>query len=541
MWYRVRAIKKNSLGQITARGSWSPAILYDFDAFVTADGIGVRRKDSTGDFLKLNGINLGNYFSWEPWMLFGLNHPFVEDDVYPDDWTIRQQLRQRQDINESGLEKIVQAYQSSYITEADLDNLMRLGINLIRIPLYVEEIRPIDDFGNWKTSDFDFSAIDRIVRLSGDRGMYVILDLHGAPGCQSDKDATGRVDFNKLFHPDPAKDIFRDRSVELWRALAEHYKTNTTIMGYDLLNEPYGVLTAGYYNSTAEAYQALWSLYDRMYEAIRSTPANGGAGDSNHLIIMESVPSEREWDTLPNPVVDFGWTNIMYQFHYYGFNFDNSGEISGTKTYDEHIEYLNDKIANSKQALYDVPVLIGECNGFDDARVWDLLIDTFNDQGWAWCVWSYKNHNSNEWGLYVHADYDEDVPDPANDSLDDLIRKMSKYLTYPYHKPNNTLLNIIKTKTLLPGFIYDLQVVEAKRKVKLNWSLPDSAAAIKRYIIHYGTVESGSFAYTKTVRKTRATIRGLINGTAYQFKVEAVSKNGSGPTSNIVIATPHKI
>jgi len=139
---------------------------------------------------------------------------------------------------------------------------MRQNVNVIRLPLYIQDIRPVDDFGKWKTSAFDFSAIDRIVKLSGDRGLYVILDLHGAPGCQSDKDATDRVNFNRLFSPD--SDAFRTRTVELWRALAEHYKNNTTVLGYDLLNEPYGVMTQGYYPTQEAAYAALWTLYNRI-------------------------------------------------------------------------------------------------------------------------------------------------------------------------------------------------------------------------------------------------------------------------------------
>lgn len=536
-WYRASAVQKNAGGTVTARSAWSPALLYDPAAFVTAEGTALRRKKTTGEFLKLTGVNFGNYLSWEPWMFFGRNHPFVQNNVYPDDWSIRQSLLRRFDIGNDGLTEILNAYRRAYIQETDLNNLMRQGVNVIRLPLYIQDIRPIDDFGNWETSTFDFSAIDRIVKLSGDRGLYVILDLHGAPGCQSDKDATGRVNFNRLFSPD--SDVFRTRTVELWSSLAEHYKNNTTVLGYDLLNEPFGVLTQGYYPTQEAAYAALWTLYNRIYNAIRAVPSQNGANDTNHLIIIEGIPSDRDWDTLPNPTA-YGWSNVMYQLHYYGFNFDENGNIIGVKSYEDHIAYLNDKLANSKQALYKVPVQIGEFNGFGEARIWKLLLDTFNAQGWQWCSWSYKNHDVDEWGWYAHSDYNENVPDPQNDSLPTLVRKMSKYATQQYHRPNNSLLNIIKAKALLPAYIHNLTAAKGNGSVKLIWSAPYSTSSITKYIIRYGTVSSGAFNSTWTDNASPgATITGLSNGVTYQFRVEAVNANGTGPSSNTVTATPN--
>ena len=84
----------------------------------------------------------------------------------------------------------------------------------------------------------------------------------------------------------------------------------------------------------------------------------------------------------------------MYQFHYYGFRFNAKGEPIGTLDMEEHQKYLLNGIKNpdgsgwsgkvrfSQQSNDQVPVLIGEFNGFGDKAIWELLVSTFKDQGW---------------------------------------------------------------------------------------------------------------------------------------------------------------
>ncbi|OGW98917.1 MAG: hypothetical protein A2062_05030 [Omnitrophica WOR_2 bacterium GWA2_44_7] len=318
-WYRVRPVRQNTSGTILEAGVFSPAILYDPAAFVKANGTALREK-ATGPLVSLRGVNLGNAFLLEPWMFFGSNSSLEED--FPDDYSMTQALTTRADIGGEKAKALKRHYQQTYLQEEDMDNLARMGINFIRLPMYYETIRSLSDNGQWQDTAFDFSALDRIVEYCGNRGIYVLLDLHGAPGGQSKEMHTGRKGYNKLF--DPANEIYRERLLELWKAIALHYKNDTTVIGYDLLNEPFGAITKDYYPQITDGYQALWNLYDRIYDVIRDPLASGGASDSNHLIVMESIPSDNDWDTLPNPAV-YGWNNLMYQFHYYGFTFDENG------------------------------------------------------------------------------------------------------------------------------------------------------------------------------------------------------------------------
>ena len=531
-WYQVRGLQKNNTGAPTAYGEWSPALLYDRSAYVTADGTALRQKKGSGRLLKLRGVNLGNYLLMEPWMLFGSNSPLITS--YPDDYSIRSSIKTR--FGQSGLDSFLKTYRAAYVQESDFDSFMRNGFNLVRLPVNVQDIRPLDDNGNWTTSSFRFEYIDRVIRFCADRGLYVLLDLHGAPGYQSREFHSGRREVNRLF--DPATDVFRQRTVELWTALARRYRSNTTVLGYDLINEPFGAVTPEYYPVKEDGYRALWALYDRIYKAIRSAQSSGGAGDTQHLIVLEGIPSPRDWETLPSPAA-FGWQNVMYQHHYYGFTYDGDGNINGTMTYEQHQEYLNDKVRNSRQASYNVPVLIGEFNGFGEARIWNLLVNTFNARGWHWAVWSHKVHDSSsEWGLFSHSLYDDTEPDPGVDSLETLLRKASRYATDIYHKPYQALQSLLKKAAERPGYIHNLSASAKLGAVALSWSAPDSASASTAYQVQFGAVQGNTWDQLWLDDARPGTvISGLVPGKAYQFRVRALSVQGAGPWSNIVRIT----
>ena len=84
-----------------------------------------------------------------------------------------------------------------------------------------------------------FKHLDRAVRICAEAGIYTILDMHGAPGYQN---YHWHSDNNNLM---PAgmylNKTNRDRTIALWKHIAEHYKDEEFIAGYDLLNEPAAV------------------------------------------------------------------------------------------------------------------------------------------------------------------------------------------------------------------------------------------------------------------------------------------------------------
>ncbi len=447
-WYRVSALG------LQDDSSLSPALLYDPSGFVKANGTDLRERKGTGDIVQLKGVNLGNYLLLEPWMMGegdaytkGRRDADAHKGKFYDDWEIREYLG-------NGAQSTLDIFQESYIKEDDLDNLMRLGFNFIRLPIYYRNICDLDASGAWTCgNNFNFDEIDRIVDAAADRGIYVLLDLHGAPGSQGPEFHTGRTSYDqpapgfkhKLF--DPTDVIYKARTRELWQKIAEHYRNNTTVVGYDLLNEPTGFEAY----SNAGDFSLLHARYDDLYNVIRNT-----VGDHDHVIVMEGAWN---WDSLPNPQTK-GWSNVMYQFHYYCwqpaagqqpvpgetcYGYD-PGRYPGITLADvtaSHVNFINHKIANSRQQMDNVPVMIGEFNGFDVKNVWAYYLTQFNAQKYSWSLWSYKTYASGNWGLFNHAYYDDALPDFDNDSAADLERKLRKYDTAVHHTPNVSLIQTV--------------------------------------------------------------------------------------------------
>jgi len=472
-WYRVRAV-----GEVDS-GAWSPALLYDPQGFVRAAGLHLREQNGAGDVVQLKGVNLGNYLLFESWMLgkgpeFEKHLDDPEGGKYFDDWTIREYLgAEAQDI--------LDVYQDAYIQESDFDNILRMGFNYLRLPLYYRNICDLDESGNWTCGgDFDFSKIDEIVASCADRGIYVLLDLHGAPGSQSGDFHTGREGFNKLFESMEGA-VYRTRTVELWQAIAGHYADHPMVLGYDFVNEPFGAKQ----DPTLMAENGLWTLYDDIYQAVRAI-------DEDHLIVMESIPGGMEavpeWETLPKPYktysrekweepgvfenVVYAWENVMYQFHYYCWEPGKDKEtgerlppvpgetcpaysseylqfipdMTLADVVDYHKAFVDQKVADSQiyQEEYAVPVLVGEFNAFGIRDAWEYYLSRFNAEGWSWSLWSYKVHSyPNNWGLYNHFLYDETLPNFDEDSQADLERKLSKYDTAGHHVANVSLINVV--------------------------------------------------------------------------------------------------
>ncbi|MEW5894572.1 MAG: cellulase family glycosylhydrolase [Candidatus Omnitrophota bacterium] len=418
-WYRVRAVKIQN-NMIMESTEWSPVQTHDLRrGYIRASG--ERLVDRQAEIV-FKGVNLGNLFLIEP-EFSGLGGNFTPDNpLDDDDYGIRQTL-----ISRFGSDELLTQYQQAYVDESDIDRLMMMGVNLVRLPIY--HLAVLDNSGKYTR----FDELDRIVDLCSDRGIYVLLDLHGAPGAQSREVHSGQLDFNKLFENSTEGIMYRTQTVAFWRALASHYRDNVFVLGYDLLNEPYGALE---HDPTLRAANGLWSLYNDLYRAIRLI-------DPNHLIVMESVPSEHDWDTLPSPKL-YRWKNVMYQFHYYGFVFDEEGHITGIMTPEEHRTFIDNKIIDSRQDEYRVPVLIGEFNGFNQRENWEYYLNAFAEQGWSWTVWSYKAFMSpSDWGLYNHVWYDDEVVDVALDTDQEISEKFKRYETGRFFQPNHSLVSIL--------------------------------------------------------------------------------------------------
>ena len=257
--------------------------------------------DENGNEIVLHGVNLGNWLLIETWM------SWIEN--YSDEWGYYDTIEVLSE--RFGAEKtaeLINTYENNFIRETDIEQIEKLGFNCVRVPFWYRNF--MTENGEWLTENPDdnpgFRQIDRLIELCRERNIYIILDMHGAPGGQSMNHSTGKAGRNELY----TDNTCMDTCVELWKGIAERYKDEEVIAAYDLLNEPQN--NGGYEGENAwqaesdEAVEKTNSAYDTLYKAVRET------GD-NHIISFEGIWSA---DVLPDPEEN-GYTNMLYQMHLY--------------------------------------------------------------------------------------------------------------------------------------------------------------------------------------------------------------------------------
>ena len=328
--------------------------------FLKTDDTQIKNNYGKGNCVYLRGTNIGNLFVQESWM---------SSTNAKDQKTINEVLEDR--FGKDGKDTLLDHYEDAYLIGEDLDNFKELGMSVVRIPFTYMNFYEKNSQGNWVLKSNAFDRLDWIINECSERGIYVILDLHGAFGSQNGQDHSGEV-------IDNAKDVtfynnnnLKQLTLNLWKEVANRYKNNPAVAGYDTLNEP------GEKAGTTKSYH--WDFYDEMYKAIRSV-------DPNHIIIFESC-----WGASDLPSPDkYGWTNIVYEFHHYVW--DAEKNLEGQKT-------AADNLINSLK-IFKVPIYIGEFTFFDLGDAWTYVLNLFNINGYHYTSWSFKSNNMGAWGIY---------------------------------------------------------------------------------------------------------------------------------------------
>ncbi|MEM6750491.1 MAG: cellulase family glycosylhydrolase [Planctomycetota bacterium] len=318
--------------------------------------------DPQGEPVTLRGVNLGAWLLLEPWMWA------IHDERVPDQHTILTTFRER--FGPERAEELLDLYRANWITPRDLENVRSFGFNLVRVPFHYHLIEaPGQPF---QLRDDAFEWLDRAVEMADDAGLYVILDLHGAPGGQSTDMPSGRVGENNLW-TDP---VAQRRTIWVWEQVSKRYAGRANVVAYDLLNEPWGDIGAW-----QDVRPVLLDLVGRLHDAIRAQ------GDDTLLLAAGTL---RGIDFYGDPK-DRGWTHVGFTEHAYPGLF-NQGEPSLYT----HAAYAARTYAEWEHLFggYDVPFLLGEFN-----PVWDrtggphivrAIYDICVRNHWMATMWSYK-------------------------------------------------------------------------------------------------------------------------------------------------------
>ena len=296
---------------------------------------GTTLADPSGHVVTLKGINLGGWLVEEMWMQPFVTAPPAGSSFTPikDHVSLWKTVEAR--FGPAGKARVQAAFRDAWLNEGDFKRIVSEPGGL-----------------HW---------LDQAVQWGADNGIYVILDMHGAPGSQSDQGHTGQADLT-MFFKDPANVTLAEK---VWTEIARRYKDNPAVAGYDTINEP----TATPNSDT------LYVVQDRLYRAIRSA-------DPSHLVVIEDGYTGIQWMPFPAPS---GWTNVAYSSHYYDFNAKSDADQQ--KAVGDYVLSVE-----KESARRTVPFYIGEygLEPHGTKETLTNLLQTLDTQHISSSLWTYK-------------------------------------------------------------------------------------------------------------------------------------------------------
>jgi len=319
------------------------------------------------------GIGIGEWLNIESYML-GLE---LASDV-PGLGETRLRAALVEAMGAEGANEFFATWEANIVTEADVATWADWGVNSVRVPINYHSISS----GPGATIEAGFAAIDRLIAWCKARHIYVILDLHAAPGAQNCEEMGDSADGIAHLWTEPG--MYRQWTIDLWRTIAARYRDEPAVGGYDILDEPYDTEASGDF-STGIA--TLREFYLDVTTAIRSV-------DANHVLFFEGT----NWSSIDSsPVGANGFAGLApawdpqmaWAFHKY-WDPNTEAALQG---------YLDLRSQTER------PVWNGE-TGEDETPGWTAaMIPLLESHQIGWNMWTYKKVDNG-------ANYYSIVPPP---------------------------------------------------------------------------------------------------------------------------------
>ena len=341
-------------------------VLVSFYSVQGAGFLGVKGEniiDEQGHQVLLRGVGLGNWMLPEGYMWrFGKDgdrprriEKIVSDLIGPDDAA-----------------QFWEEYRKEYITEQDIRRISELGFNSVRPALDARLFLSEGQTPTFRQEGFEL--LDNLIRWCGRNGIYVIIDMHAAPGGQTGQNIDDSANDQPGLFIDPAN---QDRLAALWVKIATRYKDEPAVAAYDLLNEPLPKRTG----AAAKYKDGLEPLYMRITKAIRAV-------DKKHMITVEGADWANDWSVFSTPFDD----NVVYQFHYYCWA--NPTRLEDVRQY---LDY---------RARFAVPLWAGETGEKDDTIYWGTTgFFEANNIGWSFWPWKKMETRNTPYSIKTPQDW----------------------------------------------------------------------------------------------------------------------------------------
>lgn len=307
---------------------------------------GTHLVDSKSNSIILKGTNLGHWLVPEGYMfkMNQVNSPRKIDEML------------YELVGPDSLQVFWNGFLNNYITHDDIKYLKSIGSNHIRLPFHYKMFTD-DLYMGERNAGFKY--FDRLIDWCRQENMYVLLDMHGAPGGQTGDNIDDSYGYPYLFKSKSSQNLM----TEIWVKIAEKYKNEPVIIGYDIVNEP----IAHYFNDElADLNHQLFLLYKRIITEIRAV-------DKEHTIFLNGSNWSGNFDVFEE-IID---NNVVYEFHKYWFEINQESIQKYLDFRDKH----------------QVPIYIGETGENTDEWVNDFRILLDKHQV-SWAFWPYKKMNN---------------------------------------------------------------------------------------------------------------------------------------------------
>jgi endo-1,4-beta-mannosidase len=307
--------------------------------------------DASGAPLQIRGISIGNWFVLEGyfWGFGGISQSQTDVEMVFTDL-----------LGPTHSQEFLYNWRQNFMSKADVDRIKQDGFNTIRIPLHSKYFKTDDDEG--------FKLIDQLSKWCREDHIYIILMLESGIG-----GFTGEASDDGPGYPWLLMDAGMQKFVnQAWQRIANHYKDDPAILGYDLMNEP--LLWRGYlpFENLIEP------EYRRVTGAIREV-------DTHHMIILQ--PALGRFSEFGKPFDN----NTVYSFHSYGA--------------DPNLHWLQQYLDFRTKWL--VPVFDDEIYA-ERTPDWEIAhVDLAEKCKLGWMIWPYKKMAGYSSGPYT-------FPSPAD-------------------------------------------------------------------------------------------------------------------------------
>ena len=243
--------------------------------------------DQDGKPLLLKGFGPGEWFNIEAYMI-----QWPDKDVGGYGATkIRNKLIEL--MGKENAEEFYRRWEQNIVNEADVQQWARWGANSVRLPFNSKSLSSADGM----YIEAGFQRLDQVIDWCKKNKIYVILDMHAAPGAQNNELMSDSPDGNARLWSEGSK--YQPWAIHLWQKIAERYANEPAVAGYNIFDEP--ILPPGH---TVD--KDLRPFYVEVTKAIRQA-------DKNHILFFDGSKWSQDFTGLDTP-----WdTNMVYCPHKY--------------------------------------------------------------------------------------------------------------------------------------------------------------------------------------------------------------------------------